>query len=64
MTVVLFLPDGKTQQYPNASALLSKNGLTTFDYQPDAGNKKTKSVTTTLPILVEEDAGEPGVKIL
>jgi hypothetical protein len=60
MTILVFLPEGKAQEYPNASGLRVENGLTTFYYEPD----KKKKVTTTLPILFEEDAGTPRISSL
>ncbi len=59
MTIVVFFSKG-TKEYPNASGLKMENGFTMFDYQPDAGKRrepKTIKVTTTLPILVEEEVG-------
>ena len=60
MQVVVFLPEGAKQVYDNATDLKSEDGLITFYYQPDAGKRqepKTKKITTTLPILVEEEVG-------
>jgi hypothetical protein len=62
MTILVFLPEGRTREYPDASGWQLQNGVTTFFYQPDAGKRqdpKTKKVTTTLPVLVEEEVGAP-----
>ena len=62
MTMVILFPDGKRQQYPNASDLRLENGLTSFYYQANVGNPSesaNRKVTTTLPILVEEEVDAP-----
>jgi hypothetical protein len=67
MTVLIYLPKGEIQAYSNASSLEMKNGLTTFFYQPDAGRRQepqTMKITTTLPIFVEEEVGQPRVRTL
>lgn len=60
MMINVYFPNGKIDHYTNASGLKVENGLTIFYYQPDAGKRqepKNKKVTTTLPILVEEEIG-------
>ena len=66
MTISVYLPSGR-KDYPNASGLKLENGLTIFYYQPDGGKRqdpKTVMVTTTLPILLEEEVGAPRVTVL
>jgi len=62
MTLVILFPYGKRQQYPNASDLRLENGLTSFYYQVNVENSLNsvnRKVTTTLPILVEEEVDAP-----
>lgn len=61
-SLLVFLPNGKTQSYPNVSGVKADNGLTSFIYAQDDGQKKR--VYTTLPILVEQKASTPSVTVL
>jgi len=53
----LFMPDGKITPYSKVTDLRVVNGLTIFYSQPDAtlGSYSSKKITTTLPILMEEE---------
>jgi hypothetical protein len=58
MTLLVYLPSGREQEFRNVSDLAVADGFTTFSHQPDpSGRGKLKKVRTTFPILVEEDAG-------
>jgi hypothetical protein len=59
--LVIYLPDGKTQAYHDVSGLSVENGLTTFYYK---GFGKKRKITTTLPVLLDEEAGQPRVTTL
>jgi hypothetical protein len=54
-TLTIYLPDGSIKEYSGVSSLKSSSGTTTFNSQPEPSSYGYKSVTTTLPMIFEED---------